>query len=43
VDKEYWACMHNGAFLSHKDEENHAVCRKMNGTADHHDKQNKPD
>jgi hypothetical protein len=39
MDKENIAYIHNGALFGHKE---YIVCRKMNGTRDHHVKQNKP-
>jgi hypothetical protein len=37
MDKESVVCIHNG------DEWNYVICRKMDGTRDHHVKWNKPD
>jgi hypothetical protein len=35
--------IHNGILFSHKEEWDCVICRKMNGTRDHHLKWNKPD
>jgi hypothetical protein len=35
--------MHKGVLFSHKEKGNYIICRKMDGTGDHHVKQNKPD
>jgi hypothetical protein len=32
-----------GVLFSHKEEQNHVVCKKMDGTGDHHVKLNKSD
>jgi hypothetical protein len=34
---------YNGLLFSHKEEQNHVVCRKTDGTGDHHVKWNKSD
>jgi hypothetical protein len=35
--------IHNVVLFRHKEEKYHIVCRKIDGTGDHHVKQNKPD
>jgi hypothetical protein len=35
--------IHTGVLLSHEEAQNHVICRRMNGTGEHHVKQNKPD
>jgi hypothetical protein len=43
--KEMWfVCIYNNEVLfSNKEEQNHVLCRKMDGTGDDHVKRNKPD
>jgi hypothetical protein len=36
MGKESVVYIHNGVLLSHKEECNYAICRKMDGTGDHH-------
>jgi hypothetical protein len=36
MDKENILYIQNGVLLSHKEEWNHVVCRKMDGTGDQH-------
>ena len=38
MDKEDVMHVHNGILLSHKKEQNNAVCNNMDGTRDHHTK-----
>jgi hypothetical protein len=42
INKMYTTC-NNEVLLSHKEEQNYIICRKIDGTRDHHVKQNKPD
>jgi hypothetical protein len=39
--KEKVEHLRNGILLSHKEERSHVICRKMDGTGDHHVKRNK--
>jgi hypothetical protein len=41
MDKQNLVCIHNGALLSYKEERNYEICRKMNGTGEHHIELNK--
>jgi hypothetical protein len=43
VDKENVVYIHNAVLSRHKEEQNYVICRKMDRTRDHHDKQNKAD
>jgi hypothetical protein len=43
MGKENVVCIHNGVLFSHKEEQNHVICRKIDGTGDHNGKQNNPD
>jgi hypothetical protein len=36
MDKENVVYAHNGVLLSHEEEWNHAICKKKDGTTDHH-------
>jgi hypothetical protein len=42
VDKEDVVHIHDGISFSHREEWNCVVCRKMDGTRDHHVEQGKP-
>jgi hypothetical protein len=35
MDKENVVYMHDGKLFSHKEEQNHVICNKMNGTRGH--------
>jgi hypothetical protein len=41
--KENLVYMNNAVIFCHKEEWNDVICRKMDGTGDHHAKWNKPD
>jgi hypothetical protein len=41
MDEENEVYSHNGTLFSHK--KPYAICRKMDGTGDHHVKRSKPD
>jgi hypothetical protein len=43
MDKENMGNIYNEVLFRHIEEWNHVVCRKMNGTRNHHVKQNKSD
>ena len=43
MDKEDVVHIHNGILLSHKKEQNNAVCNNMDGTRDYHTKWSKSD
>jgi hypothetical protein len=42
MDKENVVSIHHGVLLSHKEERPYVIYRKMGGTEDHHDTQDKP-
>jgi hypothetical protein len=42
-NEENVAYVYKGVLLSHKEEQNCVICRKMDGTIDYHVKKNKPD
>ena len=41
MDKEDVVHIYNGILLSHKKEQNNAICSNMDGTRDYHTKQSK--
>ena len=43
MDKEDVVHIYNGILLSHKIEQNNAICSNMDGPSDYHIKWNKPD
>jgi hypothetical protein len=43
MDKKYILYICNGGLFSHKEEQNHVIYIKMDGTRDFHGKQNKPE
>jgi hypothetical protein len=36
MDKENVAYIHNAVFLRHKEEQSYVICRKIDGTREHH-------
>jgi hypothetical protein len=43
IELKYLVCIHNGVLVSHKEEQNYVISRKMDATGDHHIKWNKLD
>jgi hypothetical protein len=42
MDMKMWQYRHNGVLFIHKEEWKYVICKKMNGTGNHHGKQDKP-